>query len=187
MKRTLIALALILQPLAHANPTESVSSTIGKLMTILAGANEVQKVSQLCRLVRSDLETASIGLNLLGTFQHLSTDAEGVRDFKALVPSIIMDQFYGLLNDKGGSEFSIGGTVPKGSGRVGVKVVIAGSNFIVTVLRSNNKIVDVEWNNYSLVNTKRDEFQRDLSGFHTDKPVSALVNRLNNNGVNKCR
>jgi ABC-type transporter MlaC component len=187
MKLTLLAVAIAFQSVAYAGPAESVSRTIGKLMNILAGANERQKVAQLCTLVKADLETSSIGLNLLGTFQHMSTDAEGIRDFKGLVPSIIMDQFYGLLNDKGGSEFTLGGTVPKGSGRVGVKVVIAGSNFIVTVLRSNNKIVDVEWNNYSLVNTKRDEFQRDLAGFHTDKPVSALVDRLNNSGVNKCR
>lgn len=58
---------------------------------------------------------------------------------------------------------------------------------MVTVLRSNNEIVDVEWNSYSLVNSKRDEFQRDLAGFHTNKPVSALVDSLNNKGVNKCR
>lgn len=186
MKKTLLAFALVFTSAAYAGPAESVSATIGKLMDILKGANEQQKISEMCTLVKSDLETAAIGSVLLGNFESIATDADGVKAFKNQVPSVIVDQFYGLLQDKGGAEYKIGGTVPKGSGKVGVKVVIGGSNFIVTVLRSNNKVVDVEWNNFSLVNTKRDEFQRDLQGFATDKPVSALVERLNSNGINKC-
>ncbi len=171
---------------AGGTAEDAVKTTIGKLMDILKGANQQQKIRSLCSLVKADLDTAGIGTVLLGNYQSLATDPEGIRNFKATVPSIIMDQFYGLLHDKGGAEFTIGGTVPKGSGKTGVKVVIAGSNFVVTVLRSNNKIVDVEWNNFSLVNTKRDEFQRDLAAFNTDKPVSALVERLHSNGVDKC-
>jgi ABC-type transporter MlaC component len=187
MKIAILALAVAFQSAAFAAaPADAVKKTIGDLMEILNGANQVQKIAQLCTLVKSDLDTAVIGSVLLGSFQSVSTDTDGVRDFKAQVPSIIMDQFYGLLHDKGGSKFTIGGTVPKGSGKVGVKVVIGTTNFVVTVLRATNKIVDVEWNNFSLVNTKRDEFQRELADFHTDKPVSALVDSLNNKGVNKC-
>ena len=190
MKKSVLMLSLALASnfawAAAGTPEDAVKTTIGKLMDILKGANQQQKVRSLCSLVKSDLDTGSIGTVLLGNYQSLASDPEGIRNFKATVPSIIMDQFYGLLHDKGGAEFSIGGTVPKGSGKTGVKVVIAGSNFVVTVLRASNKIVDVEWNNFSLVNTKRDEFQRDLGGFNTDKPVTALVERLHANGVDKC-
>lgn len=117
MKTALLAFVLVFQSAAYAGPAESVAETIGKLMKILDGANERQKISQLCSLVKSDLDTAGIGATLLGNFQFMTTDTEGIRDFKATVPSIIMDQFYGLLHEKGGSEFTIGGTVPKGSGR----------------------------------------------------------------------
>lgn len=190
MKKSILMLALALASNfawgAAGGPEDAVKTTIGKLMDILKGPNQHQKVRGLCSLVKNDLDTAGIGSVLLGNYQSMASDADGIRSFKATVPSIIMDQFYGLLNDKGGAEFTIGGTVPKGSGKTGVKVVIAGSNFVVTVLRSNNKIVDVEWNNFSLVNTKRDEFQRDLAGFNTDKPITALVERLHANGVDKC-
>jgi hypothetical protein len=95
------------------------------------------------------------------------------------------------LSDKGGATYKIGGIVPKGGSRTGVKVVIDGTNFVVTVLKANNKIVDVEWNNFSLVNVKRDEFQRDLERYwnvnnFASLPVTELVKRLESDGVNKC-
>jgi len=187
IKKSILAIAFAFQSVAFAGPTEAVSTTIGKMLDILRSGNERAKISQLCTLVRTDVDTATIGIQLLGNFARIHEDAEGVNRFKAIVPSIIMDQFYGLLHDKGGARYTILGTVPKGSARVGVKTNVAGTVFVITVLRSNNKIVDVEWNNYSLVNTKRDEFQRDLASFHTNKPVSALVDRMNHQGVNKCR
>lgn len=185
MKKIALALAFAFSGIAYAGPAESVSDTVSKMLDILKGANENTKIAQLCSLVKGDIDTNTIGSQLLGTFQHVD-DADGVVSFKKLVPSIIMDQFYGLLHSKGGAKFDIQGTVPKGSSKVGVKVAVDGTVFVVTVLKANNKIVDVEWNGFSLVNTKRDEFQRELNGLHTNKPVTALVQKLTNNGVNKC-
>ncbi len=187
MKHIIVAIAMAFSTAAFAGPAESVQQTVSKLMAALRVTNEQQKIKDLCSLVKSDLDNGTIATVLLGTYQSLATDTAGVAAFRGMVPSVIMDQFYGLLNGRGDSEFTIGGTVPKGSGKVGVKVVIGTANFIVTVLRANNKVVDVEWNNLSIVSMKRDEFQRDLQGFHTDKPVTALVERLNANGVNRCR
>jgi ABC-type transporter MlaC component len=184
---------LTFQASAFALPaTDAVNNTVSKMLNILRSANDRTQVSGLCALVRSDIDTNVIGNELLGAnYGTLDRDADGIRKFKALVPSIIMDQFYGLLSDKGGAAFKVGGLVPKGGSRTGVKVVIDGTNFVVTVLKSNNKIVDVEWNNFSLVNVKRDEFQRDLERFwnvnnFASLPVSELVKRLESEGVNKC-
>lgn len=183
----------MLQAPASALPAvDAVNDTVGKVLNILKSANDRAKVSGLCALVRSNVDTNAIGEELLGAnYGTITRDAVGIRKFKALVPSIIMDQFYGLLSDKGGATFKVGGLVPKGGSRTGVKVVIDGTNFVVTVLKSNNKIVDVEWNNFSLVNVKREEFQRDLERFWntnnlTSLPVSELVKRLESEGVNKC-
>ncbi len=187
MQKTFLALAFAYQSVAYAGPVESVTALTGKLMSILSGVNEQQKITDLCTLVQSDLDNETIASTLLGPYEDLATDAAGVADFKKSVASVIMDQFYGLLQDKGGAPFMIGGTVPKGSGKTGVKITIGSANFVVTVLRANDKVVDVEWNNFSIVNLKRDEFQRELRDLRSDKPVSALEARLNNQGVNKCR
>lgn len=175
-----------------APASDAVNATVSKMLTILQNTNERAKISGLCALVRSDIDTGVIGNELLGAnYGTLERDAAGIRKFKALVPSIIMDTFYGLLSDKGGASYTIGALVPKGASRTGVRVTIDGSNFVVTVLKSNNKIVDVEWNNFSLVNIKRDEYQRELERYWntnnmTSLPVSDLVKQLESDGINKC-
>ncbi len=192
MKKSLIASVLLLSLTAFAGPQETVSNTVGKLMNIIAGTNENKKISQLCALVRSDLDSGAIGNDLLGgVFSKLERDRAGIDAFKKLVPSIIVDQFYDILHDKGGSKWSVGGTVAKGSARVGVRVDIDGSDFVITVLKSSNKIVDVEYRGFSLVKTKGSDFQRDLQDFYrtnrsSSLPVSELVKQLNGRGVNKC-
>lgn len=192
MSKIVLAFFVLFQVNTWAGPAEAVNSTVSKMLTILKGTNERAKISALCGLVRADVDTATIGSELLGrNFGTLERDAAGIKKFKALVPSIIMDQFYSLLEDKGGADFSVNGTVPKGSSRVGVKITIDGTNFVVTVLKSNNKVVDVEWNNISLIAMKRDEFQRDLEIYwntnnFTSLPVSELAKDLENKGITKC-
>lgn len=193
MTKLVLVSALFFQTAAFAAPAgDAVKSTVSKMLTILQNTNERTKITGLCALVRSDIDTGVIGSELLGAnYGTLERDAAGIRKFKALVPSIIMDTFYGLLSDKGGASYSIGGLVPKGASRTGVRVTIDGTNFVVTVLKSNNKIVDVEWNNFSLVNVKRDEYQRELERYWntnnlTSLPVSELVKQLERDGTNKC-
>lgn len=193
MIKLVLVSALFFQTAAFAAPaSDAVKSTVSKMLTILQNTNERAKITGLCALVRSDIDTGVIGSELLGAnYGTLERDAVGIRKFKALVPSIIMDTFYGLLSDKGGASYSIGGLVPKGAARTGVRVTIDGTNFVVTVLKSNNKIVDVEWNNFSLVNVKRDEYQRELERYWntnnmTSLPVSELVKQLERDGTNKC-
>lgn len=188
MKKLVLVSLIAFSGMASAVPAESVRSTVDRLLTILQEPNQQSKVSQLCALVKSDVDNSAIGGVLLGNYSA-SDDAEGIKNFKAAVPSIIMDQFYSLLANKGGAEFTIGGTVPKGKDKVGVIVVVEGFKLVVTVNKSDDKVLDVELGTMSLVNIKRDEMQRELDAYAqaNPKPVSALVDKLDRDGINKCR
>lgn len=182
----MITLLVAFQSVAFAGPAESVSETVREMLQILRETNQHTKISQLCGLVKSDVDNSVVGATLLGPYANLNTDAQGVKNFQKLVPSIIMDQFYEILHDKAHATYEILGTVPKGAGRMGVKTKIDGRTYVITVLTANNKVVDVEWNAISLIKVKRQEFTRRLRQFNNDKPVSSLVDALNNEGVNKC-
>lgn len=190
MKKTSLALALLFSFSAFANSTDSVLGTVRRLITIVGGTNESVKIAQLCKLVRSDLDTGTIATELLGPYASLKRDADGIKKFNALVPSIIVDQFYDLLKDKGGSEFRADGTVGKGSARVGVRVTIGSSRFVITVLNSNNRIVDVEYMSISMIRSKGTNFRREIQAFDTNSasslPISELVKKLERQGVDKC-
>ena len=184
MKALVLIFTLLIQGIAHAEPIQAVTQTVNNLMGILKEA-EPEKIPLLCSLVNADVDNSVIAETLLGNYAA-HADQAGVTAFRAAVPSIIMDQFYSLLAEKAHAEYSIGGTVPKGSTKVGVKVTVDGTTFVIVVLKSNEKIVDVEWNSFSLMNMKRDEFQREFNGGPADRPVSAVVDRLAQEGVNRC-
>jgi ABC-type transporter MlaC component len=192
MKTIVLLTALLFATQAYATPEQSVSDTISKLLAAVDGGNDQTKISKLCSLAKSELDTGTIGNDLLGGFfSKLQRDADGISKFKKLVPSIVVDQFYDLLNNKGGKEFTIKGRVAKGSSRIGVLVQIGNARFTITVLKSNEKVVDVEYQGFSLVKNKSRDLQGDLQAFYsrnreTSLPVSDLVAKLTSRGITKC-
>jgi ABC-type transporter MlaC component len=117
--------------------------------------------------------------------QWRAADAAGSNQFLDLVPSIIVSEFFGRLSNVGNvSPVVDPNLVPKGSTRAGVRTQIGRMNLLITVNKANSKIYDVEYMGHSLMNDKRNEFQRSLSGFQQrgPQPVAALVNYLINSG-----
>jgi ABC-type transporter MlaC component len=192
MKQVFLALLLSLSGFAFAGPAESVDQTISELLAALRVNNDRGRVSALCSLVNRRVDTQTIGTELLGGFfGALKRDADGIRKFKMIVPSIIMDHFYGLMEGKGNAKYTVEGTTAKGSGRVGVKVVVDNIRLIVTVGKASLKVLDVEWNGLSLIRTKQSEIQRELKKYYqvnpkTSLPVTDYVKELERDGVNKC-
>ena len=192
MKSIILALTFIFSAPVFATPEAAVSDTVTKLLAAVNGGNQQAKIANLCRLAKSELDTAVVGGDLLGGFFFkLQRDAGGIAKFKKMVPSIIVDQFYDLLADKGGSSFTIKGKVAKGSARVGVLVDIGRTRFTITVLKSNEKVVDVEYNGFSLVKNRGRDLQNDLQAFYarnreSSLPVTDLVDGLIKRGITKC-
>lgn len=192
MKSIVLAFAFAFASPAFATPETAVSNTMTKLLAAVSSGNQQAKIAKLCRLAKSDLDTSVIGGDLLGGFfSKLKRDADGIAKFKKLVPSVVVDQFYDLLVDRGGASFTIKGRVAKGSARVGVLVDIRGKRFTITVLKSNEKVVDVEYNGFSLVKNKGRDLQNDLQAFYarnreSSLPVTDLVDGLIKRGITKC-
>jgi ABC-type transporter MlaC component len=184
--RLLLIGFLFLAVSAHADaPNDALKQTVKDLMTIVAMPSQAQRAEQLCKLVNSDVDVATISPQLLGSFSQFTPDAAGIKSFYALVPSIIVTDFYGLVSDKAGAAYSVDAqAIPKGSAKVGYKVTIAGTTLVVTVSRKNNKVLDVEWNNFSLIKTKSDEYQNTLQGKSASSPhpIGDLVSDLTSSG-----
>jgi ABC-type transporter MlaC component len=190
MRKIILGFLVSMQMSAFAaTPNEALSETIKNLMTIIQVNNQTQRVAQLCRLVRNSVDLAAISNELLGqNFSTMARDASGIKQFNALMPSIIVTDFYGAVSDKAGAAYSVDSTpIAKGSSKVGYRVNVGGTVLTITVSKKNSKILDVEWNNFSLIQTKRDAFQRDLQNYwNTDNfhslPVTELVKQLINSG-----
>ena len=193
MRKFIIVLLFTISSSAFAGPRESVDQTIGQLLEILKDGNEHSKTAKLCSLVRHRVDTSTIGSELLGSFfGKLGRDRNGIARFKALVPSIIFDQFYGLLNGKGGRSYVVTDTVPKGSSRVGVRVIIGGkTRLTITVSKTSLRVLDVEYGGRSMIRTKQAEIAAELRRYYkvneaTSLPISRLVDQLVRKGITRC-
>jgi hypothetical protein len=186
MRSLILGFLFLAVSAAHADAAnDALKQTVKDLMTIVAIPSQGQRVQQLCKLVNSDVDIAAISPQLLGSFSQFSPDAAGIKSFYALVPSIIVTDFYGLVSDKAGAAYSVDAqAIPKGSAKAGYKVTIGSTTLVVTVSRKNNKVLDVEWNNFSLIKTKGDQYQNELQGKSNSSshPISDLVNELTSSG-----
>ncbi|MGZ3722874.1 MAG: ABC transporter substrate-binding protein [Bdellovibrionales bacterium] len=186
MRSIILSIFVALSVSAHADaPNDALKTTIKDLMTILQINNQAQRVQQLCKLVNADVDVATIAPQLLGSFSGFTPDAAGIKAFNSLVPSIIVSDFYSLLSDKAGATYTVDSvSIAKGSSKVAYKVDIGGTSLTVTVSKKNNKVLDVEWNSFSLIKTKADEYQGTLQAksASSPKPVSDLVTDLTSSG-----
>lgn len=186
MKSLILVLSLFAAAAAHAGPAESVSATVGQLLQVLQNSDNGARARGLCSLARAKVDSPTIAGDLLGRqYSSYPTDPNGPRQFVALVPSIIVSEFYNRL-DGLGTQYSVSpNLIPKGSSRVGVSVNVGGTTLVVTVSKASHKVLDVQWRGISLVQNKKGEYQRALSSYagNGDKtPVSSLVGNLINGG-----
>ncbi|MBX3021959.1 MAG: ABC transporter substrate-binding protein [Bdellovibrionales bacterium] len=184
MRTIVLCVSLLFSSVVYAGPVESVGVAIGKVLQVMQNPSDSARATGLCQLARTYVDSQTIGADLLGRqYMTLPNDQDGVRQFMALVPSIIVSEFYDRL-DGLGTEYTVNpNLIPKGSSRVGVQVTVGSKRLTVTANRGNNKVLDVEYMGISMVNNKRFEYQRDLQrwlGGGNPKPVTQLVNSLIN-------
>lgn len=183
MKQIILALSLLVGTSAFAGPVESVDRAVGKLLEAVQISNPSSRAAALCSLARGNVDSPTISNDLLGNYRNSPNDSTGVQNFRNLVPSIIVSEFYNRLSGLGTAYTVNPNTVPKGSGRIGVIVNVGSRRLTVTVNSANNRVLDVEYIGISLVKHKRAEYQRDLNAWaSTGKPVSKLVESLINSG-----
>ena len=117
-----------LQARATTPTSTAVSDTVRELLRVSALGTEAQRVAGLCQLAFAKVDNNAIGLELLGRqFSNLEKDKTGIQRFMALVPSVIVNEFYSEIRGLG-TEFTILGETPKGSSKSGVRVQVGGSD-----------------------------------------------------------
>ncbi len=169
----------------------AVHETVAKLLQIATIPHDGQRVRGLCALTLERVDHASIGNELLGRqFANLQRDGQGIDQFMAVVPSIIVNEFFQTLKGLG-TQFEVLGETPKGSSKVGVRVRVRHLDLTISVNRMSFKVLDVEWRNVSLIGKKKFEFQRDLMAYwnqdrQNSLPVTRLVEQLMNSKMVRC-
>lgn len=170
---------------AQSTPAESLKAAVAQLTAIGQMPDLSQRVSGLCSLANQYVDLPVLAQDLLGpSFGSTARDSAGVANFNALVPSIMVSDFYQLVNSEAGAKYWVDTTIalPKGSNRVGYKTYFGNTALVITMSKITLKIVDAEWNNISLVKKKRDEYQKIMQeALNRDPnalPVTTLVNQI---------
>lgn len=184
----LFSLPFTFASVSHAQattPADALKAAVDQLSVLGNTPDEAQRTQGLCTLAQQVIDAEAIGVDLLGSYANLASDADGIAAFKALVPTIIVSDFATLLADNLGQKYWVDTTdsIPKGSTRIGYPVYLGSTKLVVTMSKSTSKIVDAEWNNISLVKKKRETYQKTLSRDpNNPKPVTALVNEIVGSG-----
>ena len=179
-----ILFALSFTASAQTTPAESLKAAVAQLTAIGQMPDMNQRVQGLCSLANSYVDLPVLAQALLGTFSRTANDPQGIANFNALVPSLMVSDFYTLVNNNAGEKYWVDTLVqlPRGSNRVGYKTYFGSTALVITMSKSSLKIVDAEWNNISLVNKKRDEYQKVMqeavNANPSAQPVTTLVNQI---------
>lgn len=171
---------------ASGDPITTVDQTVGRLLQALQTSNEGQKVRQLCSIVNRDVDTQAIGFEILGRQFAKSGDESGIRLFMALVPSIIVSEFYNTLVKVKTFEYTIEtALLPQGSSKVGVKSIISGVPVVITLDKARLLIQDVSWNGLSLIQSRKTPIQAQLAAqkaLGATSPVGSTAKSLVQSG-----
>lgn len=190
MKNWILASLVLVSVNIAAEPIRTVSAGIDELLGILKSGNSDAKARGLCGFIKRRADIGSISTDMLGAhYGKLAKDADGIKRFRALVPSILVDQVMDLLGSSGGGTYEILGTEAKGSSRIGVKVKISGRALNVVVGKSSEKILDVGYAGRSLVGGRGATYRSTLAGYsraNVSLPVTELVKDLENKLDYKC-
>lgn len=189
IKALVLGLVLSFQSFAFADAaSDAVANDVKKISGILLLGSEAAKASALCQVVRSRVDIATVSRQWLGTYAKLTSDADGVRNFTALVPAILVTDVYDLIAGQTGQPYDVSpNSVPRGSSRVGVTVSWGSKTLVVSVNKASLKLLDIQWNSYSLVNRKTGNFQSRLQALYkqggaNSQPVTALIKELIQSG-----
>lgn len=176
---------LIFGSLSFAGPVEAVTDTATQLISILNISNPGTRASRMCQLVKSRVDVAHLGTDLIGR-QYVIKDPAGAAQFQKLVPSVIVSEFFDKLTNVGNAKPVVDPNfIPRGSTRLGVRVNLGGLNLVLTIDKASYRVYDVEYRGVSLVQRKRSQFASDLTYFSArgPAPVADLVNKLINSGA----
>jgi len=191
MRSILFSLLLSLPFAVRATtPAEALKAAVDQLSAVAQEPDQSKRVSGLCTLANGAVDANAVAQDLLGsTFANLSRDAAGIASFDALVPSIMVTDFYSLVSSELGEKYWVDTTAPqaRGNDRVGYPVYFGDTKLVFVMSKTSLKVVDAEWNNISMVQKKHDDYQKTLQAElakdpNNSLPVTALVNQIQSNG-----
>ena len=192
MKNLFLGLLLISCAPTFAGPEETVDAVVREALEIVAGGNGSESTRRMCSLMRRSVDSGAVAGDILGrVFASLERDQDGIQRFVRFIPSIVVDQFQDTIAERASGSYRIRGTTPKGSTRVGVLVEFGRHDVVFTLKKNNLKIVDLTWNNISLVRNKASDYQDLLNQFYnrnpeSSLPVTDLTRWLESQGITKC-
>lgn len=186
MTKLLLAALLTLPLFSHAGTIDAKQHVLG----IVAELHDVMQLKGnavavgMCNLANDALGLKVMGAEVLGNFAKgdvAKTDKEGIKDFMALVSSVIVSRFHDDLVKAGDWKYEpLNGGGNKGPDRVAVRMKVNGLDMNFVISKETADVVDVTMFGESLINQYKRDFQgrlRELAKT-TDRPVTVLVSQL---------
>lgn len=166
-----------------------VNTTLVKAMKILELKDDNAKVSQMCSIFKARMALSSISNQWLGRYAGISTDQDGVKAFRKIMPSLLVTQFSPILGNFEGGVFHVGPNPrPVGSGRFEVDVTVdADKTYNVKALVAQTKsafvLYDVKAYGMSAVGHMAKEYKKRFDEemkYNPTRPVSNVVDQIKN-------
>lgn len=170
--------------------SEFTADTMTRAFQILEIKEDGEKVKQMCSIFKRRMALSHVSNAWLGRYASLERDQAGVREFRKMMPSLLVTQFYPALGMAEGGTFTVDPNArDKGNGRfeVPVKVRANGRNISATAIigtySGEYKLVDVKAFGMSAVNYIGKDYKERLDEEYrldpqSSLPVSAVVEQV---------
>ncbi len=194
MKGILLGLGMMLSLGANAamHPaSQFVNETMNQGKRILEQKSGSNRLSGLCSLLNQKVSTSYISSAWLGQYQNLAREANAVRQFRRMIPSLILTKaFAGNTGGSVSGSFSVGEQArDRGNGRYGVSITVNtggrtyNGTIVVQKTKSGMRMIDGEYMGYSAVKYIGRDYRQILDAEYkknpnASMPVTALINEV---------
>lgn len=205
MKQFILAFTLLATQSVFAArhmASEFMNDGLNEAIRIIQLPDQTERMSKMCAHLGEKVNTENLAAMWLGEFAELERDQQAVTQFRGMIPAILIHKIFGSLKgqagkldgsfevnedvlDRGNDTFAVPVTLISGAGNryLGYAIVVGTAN--------NLKLVDVEYQGYSAAVYQGAEFNTVMSEEYekdeaTSMPVSALVQRLHDEGMEDC-
>jgi ABC-type transporter MlaC component len=172
---------------------------LGNLSSIVnSNMGNDQQFQALCKFAKSDVLTSSIATQILGQYGKLQRDQAGVKKFRSLFPSILVNKLYVNLDKARGASFNVaGGAKARNASTFEVPTTMnkGGQSYNVTIVvyKSGGSwaLLDGSAYGYSAVGyLKKDVQQKMKDAYDRDPqnslPVTEYLNEETGGGFKAC-
>lgn len=178
---------------------EAVSKILNQGLQIINTSGSGQ-FTQLCGFAKNSFHNTAIANQMLGNYQNLARDQAGVKAYRDLFPSILIDMIYSQLDKAQGGKFTVYNNVrarDQNTFEVPANIRTAGGdsyNVTMVIFNSGNRwlLIDAMAFGMSGVSYLKRDVQKDLNHFYNQDtqnslPVTSLVKTyLNDASFNTC-